>query len=168
MATIFTLLTINAVAFLASGTLSEALDSVAWLTLLALFEVETGHTVALSGRRATAAIHAVRLVAIAALIAALIGYVREKEWLDVLNVGLWIAVVALLELEVRRPETVMRHRGTFSAAALALYAGLSALVVAWLWRGDWFFAYDAALWLIAFATLEMDVFGFIGRDRSAP
>lgn len=167
MAAIFTLLTFNTVAFLASGTLSEALDSVAWLALLVLFEVETGHAAAPRGRRAIAAIHAVRLVATAALIAAMIGYVRAEEWLDVLNVGLWVAVVALLELEVRRPETVMRHRGTFSAAALALYGGLSGLVVAWWWRGDWFYAYDAALWLTAFATLEMDVLGFIGKDRRA-
>jgi hypothetical protein len=171
MAAIFTLLTFNTVVFLASGTLSEALDSVAWLTLLALFEVETGSTlsvrVGLRGRRAISVIHGVRLVATAALIAAMLGYVLDKEWLDVLNVALWVAVVALLELEVHRPETVMRHRAIFSVAALALYAGLSALVVAWFWRGDWFYAYDAALWLTAFATLEIDVLGFIGKDRRA-
>jgi hypothetical protein len=40
-------------------------------------------------------------------------------------------------------------------------------VAAWLWRGDWFYAYDAALWLTAFATLEIDVLGFIGKDRRA-
>lgn len=170
MAAIFMLLTFNTVVFLATGTLSETLDSVGWFTLLALFEVETGSTLGLRAglrdRRAAAAmIRAVRLIATAALIAAMMGYVREQEWLDVANVGLWIAVVALLELEVRRPEAVTRHRASFSAAALALYAGLSALVVAWFWRGDWFYAYDAALWLVAFATLEMDV---LGLSRETP
>jgi len=42
-----------------------------------------------------------------------------------------------------------------------------ALVAAWLWRGDWFDAYDAALWLVAFATLEMDLLSFIGKGRPA-
>ena len=42
-----------------------------------------------------------------------------------------------------------------------------ALVAAWLWRGEWFEAYDAALWLIAFATLEMDVLGFTRKQDLA-
>jgi hypothetical protein len=159
MAAIFTLLVANTLTYLAAGTPSEALDSIAWLILLALFELETGHAARLGDPRATAAVRAVRILAAVALIAALAGYVHGNEWLDALNVGLWIAVVALLELEVRRPEAVTRHRAMFSATALVLYAGLSALVAAWLWRGDWFDAYDAALWLVAFATLEMDVLG---------
>jgi hypothetical protein len=27
----------------------------------------------------------------------------------------------------------------------------------WAWRGEWFDAYDALLWLVAFAAIEMDV-----------
>ena len=38
----FALLALNTGIFLGSGTLSEGLDSIAWLTLLALFELETG------------------------------------------------------------------------------------------------------------------------------
>jgi hypothetical protein len=30
-------------------------------------------------------------------------------------------------------------------------------VFAWAWRKEWFDAYDAALWLLAFATIEMNV-----------
>jgi hypothetical protein len=159
MAAIFTLLVVNTLAYLASGTPSEALDSVAWLILLALFELETGHAARLSHPRATVTVRAVRFVAAAALVAALAGYLQGSEWLDALNVGLWVAVVALLELEVRHPELVTRHRVMFLATALVFYAGLAALVAAWLWRGDWFDAYDAALWLTAFATLELDVLG---------
>jgi hypothetical protein len=33
-------------------------------------------------------------------------------------------------------------------------------VLAWLWQGDWFDAYDAALWLVAFAMIELNVLGF--------
>jgi len=41
--------------------------------------------------------------------------------------------------------------------ATTLYAGLGALVLVWAWRGEWFDAYDALLWLIAFVTIEIDV-----------
>ncbi len=34
---------------------------------------------------------------------------------------------------------------------------LAALVLVWAWRREWFDAYDAALWLAAFAMIEMDV-----------
>jgi hypothetical protein len=93
--------------------------------------------------------------------------VIEEEWLDTLNIGLWCAVVALLEFEVRYPDALMRHRSAWGGAAIALYSGLVALVAAWLWRGEWFDAYDAALWLVAFAMLEMDVLGFIDKCRLA-
>lgn len=167
MAAIFTLLAINTAVFLASGTPSEALDSIAWLTLLVLFELETGYFGRLRQGPPTSVIRVMRMAAAAALIAALIGYVVEKDWFDTLNMGLWCAVVALLEFEVRRPDAVMRHRSTFEAAAIVLYSGLVALVAAWLWRGEWFDAYDAALWLVAFAALEMDVLGFIGKGHPA-
>lgn len=164
---IFALLTLNTAVFLASGTPSEALDSIAWLALLVLFELETGAIGRLRWRHAIPAIRAVRLAAVAALVAAMIGYLHEKAWLDTLNAGLWCAVVALLEFEVRRPAAWVRHRSFFAATAIALYSGLAAVVAAWLWQGEWFDAYDAALWLVAFATLEVDVLGFIGKRRPA-
>ena len=61
----------------------------------------------------------------------------------------------------------MRHRGRFIAATTVLYAGLLGLVLAWLLRGEWFAAYDAALWLVAFATLEMDLLSQFRNGRAA-
>lgn len=159
MPAVVTLLGANTAVYLVSGTPSEALDSAAWFILLALFLLETGRTL---GRRAAVVARLARIAAAAALVAALAGYVREEEWLDVLNTALWIAVVALLELKVRSPDAVKRHRAGFAAAAAALYAGLAAVVAAWLWRGDGFGAYDAALWLAAFGALEMNLLGLIG------
>ena len=167
-AVLLALLAGNTATYLYAGSTSEALDSTAWLVLLVSFELETGSGTRWRERPGNAVLRGARLVAAMALIAATIGYVREAEWLDALNVGLWVAVVALLEFEVRRPGDVMRHRSSFAAAAVLLYSGLVALVAAWSWRGEWFDAYDAALWLVAFATLEMDVLGFTGRGRSAP
>ena len=166
-AVVFALLAWNTAAYLHAGTTSEALDSTAWLVLLVSFELETRLGKRWGEGLGNTVIRGSRLVAATALVAATIGYVQALEWLDAINVGLWVAVVALLEFEVRRPDALMRHRSSFAAAAIVLYAGLVALVAAWLWRGEWFDAYDAALWLVAFATLEMDVLGFIGKGRPA-
>ena len=176
----FALLALNTAIFLISGTLSAGLDSIAWLTLLALFELETGwgklgRTPFLANTQSVlrdqkkgpekvcvpfspiAAVHGLRLAALAAVGAAAAGFLYNEEWLDAVNSGLWIAVVALLELEVRRPATVALHRALLMAALVTLYSGLGALVLVWLWRGEWFDAYDAALWLVAFVTIEVNV-----------
>ena len=82
---------------------------------------------------------------------------REKEWLDAANLFLWIAVVTLLETEVRRPTALSAHRKAFTTTAVLLYAALGVLVVIWLARGEWMDAWDAALWLSAFGILELEV-----------
>lgn len=156
-AAVFALLVLNTAIYLASGTISEGLDSIAWLTLLALFELETGFAHGLRDARAVAVVHAIRLVCAAAIPIAAVGYLYDGEWLDAVNSGLWIAVVVLLEFEVRRPAAVAAHGTRHTAIGAALYASLLVVALVWLWRGDWFDAYDAALWLVAFATIEMNV-----------
>jgi hypothetical protein len=156
-AAVFALLVLDTVIYLDSGTLTEGIDSIAWLTLLALFQLETGSGQILRTRPAIAAVHGIRLAALAAVGAAAAGFLYNNEWLDTANSGLWIAVVVLLEAEVRRPAAVAAHRSVFAAAAAMLYAGLGALVVVWAWHGNWFDAYDAALWVVAFVTIEMNV-----------
>ena len=125
--------------------------------LFALYALETGFAGHVMMRRATVAIRALRLVAAAGVCAAGVGYVVEGDHIDAINTALWLAVIALLELEVRRPLGVARYRVWFTAAATVLYGGLAVLVLAWAWRGEWMDAYDALLWLIAFATIEMDL-----------
>lgn len=160
---VFALLACNTAVYAIAGTVSEALDSIAWLLLLASFELETG----LGGRfgigGAATWLRTVRIGASAAILWAGAGYVRDREWLDALNTVLWIGVVALLEFEVRRPADAMRHRVRFQVGAVLLYAGLAGLVIAWLWQGDWFDAYDAALWLTAFMTIELGLLARFAR-----
>ncbi|MGH8640586.1 MAG: hypothetical protein ACRET6_02680 [Burkholderiales bacterium] len=164
-AAVFGLLVANTAAYAAIGTASEALDSVAWLTLLAAFELETGLGGRFAEGRLAAALRGVRFVAAAAIFVAGIGYVLDREWLDVANIALWIAVVVLLESGVRYPALAAAQRKRFTAAAATLYSGLAILVLVWLWQGDRFDAYDAALWLVAFATIEINVLG-IARNAA--
>jgi hypothetical protein len=154
-AALFALLACNTAYWMIGGTVSEALDAAAWLALLALFQLETGFKRGLA--HAARIIRMARIGAAIAVGAAALGYVNDHAWLDAINTGLWIGVVVLLEVELRRQEAVARHHASFAATAALLYAGLAALVVVWAWRGEWFDAYDALLWLAAFAMIEMDV-----------
>jgi hypothetical protein len=163
---VFALLTCNTAYYWYAGTLSKGLDAAAWLVLLALFALETGFAAHVRTPRAAIAMRAGRLVAAVGVCVAGIGYVLEQDTLDALNTALWIAVVVLLELEVRRPRAVARWRTRCTAIAAVLYAGLAMLVLIWGWRGEWFDAYDALLWLIAFATIEMDVLAGAGAGTA--
>jgi len=151
---LFVLLAWNTGLFVYSGTFSEGLDSIAWLVLLALFELETG---AAAPAKQTTVIHAARFVAAIAIPVAAVGYFLDREWLDAINSVLWIAVVAVLEFQVRFRSAAARYRALSALVATGLYAGLGAVALIWLWRTDWFSAYDALLWLLAFVTIEINV-----------
>jgi hypothetical protein len=166
-AALVALLVWNTAVYLWSGTRSEALDSSAWLVVLLSFELETGLEKRRIGPRVALLARACRLGATAALAAATIGYVGENEWLDAVNMGVWVALVALLDIQVRHPGIAARRRSVFTAGAAMLYAALAALALAWAWRGEWFDAYDALLWLIAFATIEMNIFRKIRHHPAA-
>lgn len=149
---ILVLLAGNTSYYLIAGRLSEALDSLAWYALLILFALESRH----SRRRRWAVLlmHGVRALATLAIAVSAVLYVREGEWLDAINVGLWIAVVLLLEIEVRHPARVAARRPLFSRVAAVLYGALAVLVLIWLAQGAWMDAWDAAVWLAAFGALE--------------
>jgi hypothetical protein len=155
-AALFALLACNTLYYILAGRFSEALESVAWYVLLTLFLLETLRAQPLSARL-RAATHFLRILATLSLFASAALYVRENEWLDAANLLLWIAVVVLLEAEIRRPAAVAAHRAAFTATAALLYTALGALVVTWLARGEWMDAWDAALWLTAFGVLELDL-----------
>jgi hypothetical protein len=154
---IFVLLGANALYFAMSDSASKAVDSCAWLTLLALFEAETSFGRYLAGTHRQRAVRAARLIAAAGVVAATIGYVFEDNVLDAANSVVWIFVVVLLEAQFRAPAFAARHRQAVNVVAATLYGGLGLLVIIWAAQGLWFDAYDAVLWLVAFATIELAV-----------
>lgn len=156
-AVLFALLAANTAYFAVTGTVSKAIDAGAWLLLLALFEAETRFGARLRSAPQKRVLRTARLVAGAAVVVAAVGYIFENNALDALNSALWIAVVVLLEVEVRYREAVQRVRLAFSSVAVCLYGALALVVVMWAVKSQWFDAYDALLWLVAFATLEVDL-----------
>ena len=80
---------------------------------------------------------------------------------DVINAGVWLLVVLLLETDVR-----LQEKGRFEGIALylstiakfILYSILALAVVAWMVTGDFVDWWDAFLWLVAFVFIELNVF----------
>ena len=131
---LYALLAVNTAWFLAIAPWTKGLDSLAWFTLLMLFALETANRRWLEKLHARGLVHLLRAGVVA----------------------LWILVVILLECELRFAQWVATHRRLFAYSACVLYGAIAMLIPLWALRGEWFDAYDAVLWLIAFVLIEMD------------
>ena len=88
-------------------------------------------------------------------------------WVDVINAGVWLLVVLLLEIDVRLQE---RHllQGTVlkisTASKFVLYGTLVLAAGYWSVNGDFIDSWDAWLWLVAFVFIELNVFDWRQED----
>jgi hypothetical protein len=169
---VYGLLAADIVLYARYGRATELVDTAAWFVLLLLFEWETGGW--RMPTRARVVVHVLRVLAGLAVALAVAGYAWEREWLDFANESVWLAVVVLLEVEVRVPREARElHRWRRWITTL-LYAALVAFMLVWLADGlvgdepshALLDAADALLWLVAFATIELNVFG-LGPGRNA-
>lgn len=169
---VYGLLAADIVLYARYGRATELVDTAAWFVLLLLFEWETGGW--RMPERARVPVHVVRVLAGFAVALAVAGYGWEREWLDFANEAVWLAVVVLLEVEVRVLRQARElHRWRRWITTL-LYAALVAFMLVWLVDGlvgekplhALLDAGDALLWLVAFATIELNVFG-LGPGRNA-
>lgn len=82
-------------------------------------------------------------------------------WTDVINAGVWLLVVMVLEADVRLQEKDLL-KGTLyyvsTASKFILYSILVAAAVYWTMDGGFIDSYDAWMWLIAFVFIELNVF----------
>lgn len=154
------LLTLNAVFYAVFDSLTSTVDAVTWLVLLVLYELETN---GITFSRAKY----LRDALIAVIVWVFFSYWHDSEWLDVSNSLLWFALIALMELEVRKPHWVLQHSNLYWLATIAVFSGLLAMGGIWLWRQAWLDAYDAILWIIAFGFIEVDILHLLKR-RQAP
>lgn len=87
--------------------------------------------------------------------------ITRLAWVDVVNAGIWLLVVLLLEIDVR-----LQQRDRFEGLVLRLsniakyilYSVLLLAAVYWGIKGDFIDFWDAFLWLVAFAFIELNVF----------
>ena len=82
-------------------------------------------------------------------------------WVDVVNSGTWLLILALLELDVR-PGVKGLFPGWFAATSLhakyLLYAVIGVAAVYWGIFGTFLDFWDAFLWIAAFVFIERNVF----------
>jgi hypothetical protein len=87
--------------------------------------------------------------------------VTRLAWVDVINAGVWLLVVLVLEIDVRLQEQ-NRLNGLFllasNASKFALYSLLLIAAIYWGVKGDFVDFWDAFLWLVAFVFIELNVF----------
>ncbi|MDJ0751686.1 MAG: hypothetical protein QNJ11_19530 [Woeseiaceae bacterium] len=91
-------------------------------------------------------------------------------WVDVINAGVWLLVVLVLEIDVRlqehnRLEGFVLHAS--NAIKFVLYAILFIAAVYWGIKGDFVDFWDAFLWLVAFIFIELNVFEWRQEERAA-
>jgi hypothetical protein len=81
-------------------------------------------------------------------------------WIDVINAGVWLLIVVVLEIDVRLQEH-NRYEGvalyTSNTSKVILYATLLYAAAYWGINGDFVDFWDAFLWLVAFVFIELNV-----------
>lgn len=86
--------------------------------------------------------------------------IRMLSWVDVINSGVWLLVVLVLEVDVRLQER-NRFEGTAlqvsNALKVVLYSILFVAAIYWGIKGDFVDFWDAFLWLVAFFFIELNV-----------
>lgn len=96
--------------------------------------------------------------------------IRYLAWVDVINAGVWLLVVLVLEIDVRLQEHG-RYDGmalkASTAAKVILYSLLLLAAIYWGFKGDFVDFWDAFLWLVAFVFIELNVFEWHKEEKEA-
>lgn len=161
---ILALLTLNAVIYALIDTMIGAADAIVWLVLLIIYELESNSIdlpISEQGMRL------IRDLLIGVIALVFFGYLLSGEVLDAVNSLLWFALIAMVETEVRWPELARQYKKTFWATTIVIFIALIAMAGLRFWLGEWFDAYDATLWIIAFGFIEVDIFRFLQRKSPA-
>lgn len=162
---ILALLCLNAFLYAIFDSLSTGIDAMTWLILLVIYELETNSTTLSIAAKTS---NKIRTVLIAVIIGVFFSYLSESRWLDVCNSLLWFALIALMEVEVRHPDIILRHATLSWMLTVGIFAGLLGMAGLWLYDRAWLDAYDALLWIAAFGLIEVDIFHFLKRKQPTP
>ena len=86
--------------------------------------------------------------------------IQYLAWVDVINAGVWLGIVIVLEIEVWLQEHD-RFEGLIfriiNRSKFLMYATLLLAAVYWGFEGDFVDFWDAFLWLVAFFFIELNV-----------
>lgn len=175
--TVYTLLAINILLFLIHGEAFEALDSLGWVLLLGTFEYETSSLDEdyVSPREKYVLI-GLQTLGYGLAVYACWSYWAAGMWADLVNAGAWLVVCIVLAYDVYAPgEYGGREWRIRNIVKGVLYSILVAVAVWWAWDGivvnrdahGLLEFYDAVLWILCFAVIELNVFAY-ETEEDAP
>lgn len=93
-------------------------------------------------------------------------------WTDIVNAGVWLIIVTVLQLEVYLHSSKLfgtRFFATYKYGKVGLYLILAGACLVWVFKGQPLDAWDALLWLLAFFFIEMNVLNWqeeVSRGRT--
>ena len=172
--TVYTLLIINVwLLFRAAGDDQfvpyKAVDQIGWLLILGVFEWETRTPAADGNRRRMAGWPLlVELIGYGFAVFALANYWHDRIWLDVANSIVWLAISATIWFDILVPAlgdlSVHRRRNILK---FLLYAATFGCAILWGIKGALLDFYDAALWILCFFAIEMNLLRFVRPGRQS-
>ena len=150
----------------------KAVDQIGWLLILGVFEWETrqssGSGRGSERRRIGGWPIAAELLGYSFAMFALVNYIADRNLVDSLNSVVWLAISAMIWLDILAPvdseSPVQRRR---SLAKSILYAGTFACAILWGVEGALLDFYDAALWILCFFAIEMNLLRIEPRGQLA-
>ena len=137
----------------------KALDQIGWLLILGVFEWETRGLAMGGGRRSLLGWPTgVELFGYGCAVFALANYLHDRIWLDVGNSVVWLAISAMIWLDILRPVGANTPAyGQRHIVKVLLYAATFAFAVLWGADGAALDFYDAVLWILCFFAIEMNL-----------
>jgi hypothetical protein len=136
----------------------KAIDQIGWIIILAVFEWETRR---LAAGQALASISppalAAELAGYGCALFALHHYVAIADPVEIANAVAWLAISALIWVDLFQPETAGNRPRTLLRAGC--YAVTLACALFWGITGAWLDFWDAAIWILCFFVIEINIFG---------
>ena len=161
---VYSLLLFNMYLFFRDETITEGIESLAWIMLLLLLEWETNYA-----KNKTVAPYKTTLLQTARAIAygviiysayeySTASYIDEYGVLDIYNALIWIGIVILIESELvyesNLSPSLLR---IIHILKILLYVSLFIIALLWQLDGEWLDFYDAALWIVCFFFIELNI-----------
>ena len=94
---------------------------------------------------------------------------RQLAWIDLIESLVWIAIIFLIEINVRLQDKNLTSGFAFSLikkAKILLYSSLWFFCAYWIYRGHFMFAFDEAMWIAGFFAIEMNLSDWRKEIRS--
>lgn len=136
----------------------KAIDQFGWVIILGVFEWETGRLqqgealTSISPGAVTA-----ELIGYACACYALAYYISIRDPIEIANATAWLAISGLIWVDLFSPECARGLVRSVLRWGLYLVTFLCALL--W-WRdGAWLDFWDAAIWIVCFFVIEINIFG---------